>query len=116
MLDYDAFRQRAGERPASRPLSRRRASACYVEPTSMGAPTLATEAATVRVEASGQVVAYLGTTSHGQSIETTMAQIVADTWGRVRRRHRRAGRHAVDPVRARDGREPDRGHRRRRGA
>ncbi len=53
----------------------------YVEPTSMGSPTLYTEAATVRVEASGKVVAYLGTTSHGQSIETTMAQIVADTLG-----------------------------------
>ena len=38
-------------------------------------------AATVRVEASGKVVAYLGTTSHGQSVETTMAQIVADTLG-----------------------------------
>jgi carbon-monoxide dehydrogenase large subunit len=33
------------------------------------------------VEASGRVVAYLGTTSHGQSVETTMAQIVADTLG-----------------------------------
>jgi carbon-monoxide dehydrogenase large subunit len=53
----------------------------YVEPTSMKAPTLATEGATVRIESSGKVVAYLGTTSHGQSIETTMAQIVADTLG-----------------------------------
>ena len=53
----------------------------YVEPTSMEAPALATEGATVRVEASGRVVAYLGTTSHGQSIETTMAQVVADTLG-----------------------------------
>ena len=26
-------------------------------------------------------MAYLGTTSHGQSVETTMAQIVADTLG-----------------------------------
>ena len=47
----------------------------------MSTPTLATEGATVRVEASGKVVAYLGTTSHGQSVETTMAQIVADTLG-----------------------------------
>ena len=47
----------------------------------MDAPTLATEGATVRVESSGKVVAYLGTTSHGQSVETTMAQIVADTLG-----------------------------------
>ena len=47
----------------------------------MDAPSLATEGATVRVESSGKVVAYLGTTSHGQSVETTMAQIVADTLG-----------------------------------
>ena len=53
----------------------------YVEPTSMGSNTLATEAATVKVETSGRVVAYLGTTAHGQSIETTMAQIVAEHLG-----------------------------------
>ena len=53
----------------------------YVEPTSMGGPTLHTEGATVRIESSGKVVAFLGTTSHGQSVETTMAQIVADTLG-----------------------------------
>ena len=53
----------------------------YVEPTSMGSNTLATEAATVKVETSGHVVAYLGTTAHGQSIETTMAQIVAEHLG-----------------------------------
>ena len=53
----------------------------YVEPTSMGGNTLATEAATVKVDTSGRVMAYLGTTSHGQSIETTMAQIVADHLG-----------------------------------
>jgi carbon-monoxide dehydrogenase large subunit len=35
----------------------------------------------VRVEASGKVVAFLGTTSQGHSIETTMAQIVADNLG-----------------------------------
>jgi aerobic carbon-monoxide dehydrogenase large subunit len=35
----------------------------------------------VRIEASGKAVAYLGTTSHGQSVETTMAQLVADTLG-----------------------------------
>ena len=47
----------------------------------MGSNTLATEAATVKVETSGRVVAYLGTTAHGQSIETTMAQIVAEHLG-----------------------------------
>jgi aerobic carbon-monoxide dehydrogenase large subunit len=80
MLGYDAFRaEQAEARAAGRLLG---LGCCvYVEPTSMGAPTLATEGATVRVESSGRVVAYFGTTSHGQSIETTMAQIVADTLG-----------------------------------
>jgi len=53
----------------------------YVEPTSMNVPSLASEGATVRVESTGEVIAYLGTTSHGQSIETTMAQVVADALG-----------------------------------
>jgi carbon-monoxide dehydrogenase large subunit len=80
MLDYPAFR---AEQATARADGRLLGLGCcaYVEPTSMNTPTLATEGATVRVEASGTVVAYLGTTSHGQSVETTMAQIVADTLG-----------------------------------
>jgi carbon-monoxide dehydrogenase large subunit len=80
MLGYDAFR---AEQAAGRAEGRLLGLGCcvYVEPTSMSSPTLATEGATVRVEASGKLVAYLGTTSHGQSVETTMAQIVADTLG-----------------------------------
>jgi carbon-monoxide dehydrogenase large subunit len=80
ILDYEAFRrEQAAARAEGRYLGV--GISVYVEPTSMGSPTLYTEAATVRVEASGKVVAYMGTTSHGQSIETTMAQIVADTLG-----------------------------------
>ena len=80
MLDLDAFRaEQAVARAEGRLLGL--GVSCYVEPTSMSAPTLATEAATIRVESSGKVVAYMGTTSHGQSVETTMAQIVADTIG-----------------------------------
>lgn len=80
MLDYPAFRT---EQAAARAEGRLLGLGCcvYVEPTSMNAPTLATEGATIRVESSGKVVAFLGTTSHGQSVETTMAQIVADTVG-----------------------------------
>jgi aerobic carbon-monoxide dehydrogenase large subunit len=80
ILDYDSFR---AEQSAARAEGRLLGLGCcvYVEPTSMSAPTLATEGATIRVEASGRVVAYLGTTSHGQSVETTMAQIVADAIG-----------------------------------
>ena len=80
MLDYDAFRAEQEEaRENGRYLGL--GASVYVEPTSMGGSTLYTEAATVRVESSGKVVAFLGTTSHGQSIETTMAQLVAEHLG-----------------------------------
>jgi len=80
MLDVAAFRaEQAGARAEGRLLG---LGVCaYVEPTSMNGPTLHSEAATVRVESSGKVVAFLGTTNHGQSIETTMAQVVADHLG-----------------------------------
>jgi carbon-monoxide dehydrogenase large subunit len=52
----------------------------YIEPQP-GALPGGTEAATIRVEPSGQVNVYMGTGSHGQSIETTMTQIVADEMG-----------------------------------
>jgi carbon-monoxide dehydrogenase large subunit len=38
-------------------------------------------AATIRIEPSGKVNVYMGSGSHGQSIETTMTQIVADEMG-----------------------------------
>ena len=80
MLDYAGFRREQAElREQGRYIGL--GISVYVEPTSMAGPTLATEGATVRVEASGRVVAYMGTTSHGQSVETTMAQIIADTLG-----------------------------------
>jgi aerobic carbon-monoxide dehydrogenase large subunit len=80
ILDYAAFRaDQARAREEGRYLGL--GLSVYVEPTSMGGPTLHTEGCTVRVESSGRVVAYLGTTSHGQSVETTMAQVVADTLG-----------------------------------
>jgi aerobic carbon-monoxide dehydrogenase large subunit len=80
MLGLDGFRQeQAAARAEGRLLGL--GVSVYVEPTSMGSPTLATEGATVRVESSGKVVAFIGTTSHGQSVETTIAQIVADHLG-----------------------------------
>jgi carbon-monoxide dehydrogenase large subunit len=54
--------------------------ASYVEPTAMGR-YLGTEGATVRVDSDGTVMAFVGTTAQGHSIETTMAQVVADTLG-----------------------------------
>jgi carbon-monoxide dehydrogenase large subunit len=51
-------------------------------PASPGMPTPAgTEAATVRVDPSGSVTAIFGIASHGQGLETTLAQIVADELG-----------------------------------
>jgi len=40
-----------------------------------------TETATVRVESSGRITAIFGVASHGQGLETTLAQIVADDLG-----------------------------------
>ena len=53
----------------------------YVEPTSMANGALGVETATVRVHPTGTVTVMLGTGSHGQGIETTMAQVVADHLG-----------------------------------
>jgi carbon-monoxide dehydrogenase large subunit len=80
MLDYGSFRS---EQQAARAEGRYLGVgiACYVEPTTMAFPGGASEGATVRVEKSGKVTAYLSTSSHGQSVETTMAQIVADQLG-----------------------------------
>jgi hypothetical protein len=46
----------------------------------MPVPT-GTEAATVRVDPSGTVTAVFGIASHGQGLETTLAQVVADEVG-----------------------------------
>ena len=52
----------------------------YIEPQP-GGGDLGSDAATIRIEPSGKVNVYMGTGSHGQSIETTMTQIVADEMG-----------------------------------
>ena len=53
----------------------------YVEPTSMSSGSIGVETATVRVQPSGTVSVMLGTGSHGQGVETTMAQVVAEHLG-----------------------------------
>jgi carbon-monoxide dehydrogenase large subunit len=79
-LDYEAFRRdQASARDEGRYLGL--GISVYIEPTSMGARSLHSEGATVRVESDGSITAYLGTASHGQSVETTMAQVIADTLG-----------------------------------
>jgi carbon-monoxide dehydrogenase large subunit len=62
---------------------------CYVEGTapsskafqSMGLAVGGYESATVRMDATGKVTVLVGTHSHGQSHETTFAQVVADELG-----------------------------------
>jgi aerobic carbon-monoxide dehydrogenase large subunit len=51
--------------------------ACYVEMCGFGPY----ESAIVRVDSSGTVTAYTGTSAHGQGHETTFAQIIADHLG-----------------------------------
>ncbi len=54
----------------------------YVEPCAMGmVEPLSRETATVRVQPTGNVVVALGSGAHGQGLETTMAQVVADELG-----------------------------------
>jgi carbon-monoxide dehydrogenase large subunit len=50
----------------------------FTEPTAMAFAWFSTDAAIVRVGGSGRVDVLLSTANHGQSIETTMAQVVAD--------------------------------------
>ena len=62
---------------------------CYVEGTApnskslqaAGIPVAGYEAATVRMDADGKVTVLVGTHSHGQSHETTLAQVAADELG-----------------------------------
>jgi len=79
-LDYDAFRrEQADAREASRYLG---VGTCtFVEPTSPGYGIYGTEGATIRIEPSGAVTAYVAGGSSGNSVETTVVQLVADELG-----------------------------------
>ena len=64
--------------------------ACYAELTGLGSKLPAapgmpvntgTETATVRIDASGAVTAIFGVANHGQGLETTLGQVVADQLG-----------------------------------
>jgi aerobic carbon-monoxide dehydrogenase large subunit len=88
-LDYKAARdEQARARAAGRWVGIGIAS--YVEltgigsaiPVSPGMPvSTGTEAATIRFDPTGKVTAVFGVASHGQGLETTLAQIVADEVG-----------------------------------
>lgn len=80
MVAYDELRS-AG--PGSGPEGRRRGVgiSLFAEPSGIAAGTLSSEAATVRIGPNGQVDVITTSASHGQSTETTIAQVVADELG-----------------------------------
>jgi carbon-monoxide dehydrogenase large subunit len=80
MLDYEAFRTAQAEgRKTGRHLG---VGVCnYVEPSTPGYGTYATEEATIRVEPSGRLRVYIAGGSSGNSIETTVVQLAADALG-----------------------------------
>jgi carbon-monoxide dehydrogenase large subunit len=80
ILDYGAFRaEQATARRAGRYLGV--GIACYVEPSTPGYGSYATESATIRVEPSGVVNVYVAGGSAGNSLETTVVQLAADALG-----------------------------------
>jgi len=80
MLDYPAFRsEQVDARTVGRYLGVGTSS--YVEPSTPGYGSYATEAATIRVEPSGMVNVYIAGGSTGNSIETTVIQLAADALG-----------------------------------
>jgi carbon-monoxide dehydrogenase large subunit len=80
LLDYEAFRaEQAAARAEGRYLGV--GIATYVEPSTPGYGSYATEAATIRIEPSGRVNVYIAGGSAGNSIETTVVQLTADALG-----------------------------------
>ncbi len=80
MLDYEAFR---AEQTAARARGRYLGVGMsnYVEPSTPGFGSYATEAATIRIEPSGAVNVYVAGGSTGNSLETTVVQLAADALG-----------------------------------
>ncbi|HTX29296.1 MAG TPA: xanthine dehydrogenase family protein molybdopterin-binding subunit [Streptosporangiaceae bacterium] len=79
LIGYEAFRR---EQPAARADGRYLGIglSLYVEPIQTRGP-LGSEGAIIRIDPTGEITLIMGTASHGQSLETTMAQIVADVLG-----------------------------------
>lgn len=80
MVDYQSFRAEQAEARAQGRLLGLGLS-LFIEPTSMGRGVFGAEGAVVRVEPDGSVSVSMGTGSHGQGLETTIAQVVADELG-----------------------------------
>jgi carbon-monoxide dehydrogenase large subunit len=80
MIDVDAFRsEQAAAKAEGRILGL--GVAAYVEPTTISFGVLSTDPAVITMDISGKVQVRLGTGSHGHSIETTIAQVVATHLG-----------------------------------
>jgi carbon-monoxide dehydrogenase large subunit len=80
MLDYHGFRREQAEaRPAGRHLGV--GLSTYVEPSTPGFGSYASEGATIRIEPSGKINVYIAGGSTGNSIETTVVQLAADALG-----------------------------------
>jgi carbon-monoxide dehydrogenase large subunit len=80
MIDYPAFRaQQEQARQGGRLLGL--GLSLYVEPSGVAVGSLASEAATVSIGVNGQAQVAMSSASHGQSVETTVAQVVADQLG-----------------------------------
>jgi len=80
ILDLDAFRKEQAEaRAAGRLLGVGTCS--YIEPTATAMGFYGTEGATIRIEPSGSVNVYVAGGSCGNSLETTVVQLVADALG-----------------------------------
>ncbi|MCW2532932.1 MAG: aldehyde oxidase and xanthine dehydrogenase molybdopterin binding protein [Blastococcus sp.] len=79
MVGYDAFRaEQAEARTHGRLLGIGLSS--YIEP-SVGFGIMGAEQVDLRIDYDGSVVATTGSGSHGQSVETTLSQVIAETLG-----------------------------------
>jgi carbon-monoxide dehydrogenase large subunit len=80
MIDYDSFREAQDQaRKEGRLLGI--GLSLYIEPSGLAMGNLASEAATIRLGVNGQAHVAMSSGSHGQSVETTVAQVVADFLG-----------------------------------
>ena len=81
ILDYDAFRARAGRGPRRRAATSASASPATPSRRPPAFGYYATEGATIRIEPSGKVNVYVAGGSTGNSLETTVVQLTADALG-----------------------------------
>jgi carbon-monoxide dehydrogenase large subunit len=80
MIGYDALRaEQAAARAEGRLLGI--GLGLYVEPSGLAMGNMASEGAIVSIGVNGQVQALMSSGNHGQSLETTVAQVIADRLG-----------------------------------